>query len=192
MRKAENKRSTNETTIAVAISLDGGENAVSTPIGFFTHMLELFAKHAGFGLTITAEGDTHVDFHHTVEDTGILLGSLIAEALGDKKGITRYASLSLPMDETLVDVALDVSGRAYFVANGFDALPPKVGDFDTELMVEFFRAFAMNAGLTLHITLRYGKNAHHILEAAFKGVARAMKTAVAITGSDIPSTKGVL
>ena len=194
MRVAEINRKTNETDIALTLCLDGGACDVSTGVGFFDHMLTLFAKHGNFGLTVKAVGDTYVDDHHTVEDVGIVLGTALANALGEKRGITRYGSMILPMDETLVLAAIDLSGRSYL---GYDVKFPteKIGTFDTELCKEFFTAFARTAAMTLHIRLLAGENSHHIAEAAFKAVARALRAAVAIDpslGDAIPSTKGAL
>ena len=195
MRSASVTRRTNETEVAVSVGLDGtGACAVSTGIGFLDHMLELFGRHALIDLDVRVTGDLHVDGHHTAEDTGIALGEAVRTALGDKRGIARYASLDLPMDETLTRVALDVSGRPYLV---FRTLFPteKVGAFDTELVREFFQAFAMNAGLTLHVETLYGTNSHHIAESCFKGLARALRRAIAIDaaeGGRVPSTKGNL
>lgn len=195
MRKASVKRKTGETEIAVSVNLDGsGTCRIATGIGFFDHMLELFGRHALIDLEIEAKGDTHVDFHHTVEDVGIALGQAVAKALGDKKGIRRYASLDLPMDETLTRVALDISGRPYLVfRTSFSQ--PKIGEFDTELVREWFQAFAINAGVTLHVETLYGDNNHHIAESCFKGLARALRAAVEIDPRQegrIPSTKGSL
>ncbi len=195
MREATIERNTGETRIKLNLSLDGnGIYNVDTGCGFLNHMLELFARHGGFDLTVKCDGDTEVDFHHTAEDVGIVLGSAIKQALGDCRGITRYGSFLLPMDESLVLCALDISGRGMLVY-GLDIPAHKVGDFDTELCEEFFVALCRNAGITLHIKQLDGKNSHHIIEAAFKGFARALKTAVAIDGENadrIPSTKGVL
>jgi imidazoleglycerol-phosphate dehydratase len=195
MRKATIKRTTKETDIAVEIDLDGtGVSKIDTGIGFFDHMLDLLARHSRIDMTIKAKGDLHIDHHHTTEDVGIALGQAVKQALGDMKGITRYASLHMPMDETLTRVALDISGRPFLVfkaAFGRD----KVGTFDTELVREWFQAFAMNAGITLHVETLYGTNDHHISESCFKGLARALRTAVAIdprTAGEIPSTKGTL
>lgn len=191
-RKAHIARRTNETAIDVRVDLDAAPAGdIATGIGFFDHMLHQLERHSGTLMRIAAEGDRHIDDHHTVEDTGIALGAAFAEALGDKAGIVRYASLSLPMDETLVDVALDLSGRPFLVFNA-DFRTPSIGRFDTQLVREFFTAFAMNSRATLHINLRYGLNDHHIAEAIFKGVARALKTAVHRSGTAIPSTKGAL
>lgn len=184
-------RKTKETTISATLCLDGGEISVSTGIGFFDHMLTAWAFYAGFGLDLKAEGDLHVDGHHTVEDTGILLGQALGAALGDKKGIRRFGSCLLPMDEALCLTALDFSGRSFLV---FDApMPqPMIGNYDACLTEEFMRALAMNAGLTLHQRALYGKNAHHITEALFKSLGLAMKDAVKVEGDAVTSTKGVL
>ncbi|MEK6794544.1 MAG: imidazoleglycerol-phosphate dehydratase HisB [Spirochaetota bacterium] len=193
MRKSKRERTTKETQIELSLDLDGtGTYTIDTPIGFFNHMLELFAKHGRFDLAIKAKGDVNVDFHHTVEDVGIVLGEAVAEALGDKKGIERYANVSLPMDETLVDVALDISGRPYAVYKADGLARDKVGEFDTELAADFFRAFAVSAKMTMHVSLSYGTNAHHIIEAMFKASAVALRRASRITNESIPSTKGIL
>jgi imidazoleglycerol-phosphate dehydratase len=195
MRRATITRKTNETEITVSVGLDGGGPArVSTGIGFFDHMLEQVARHSGIGLEVAASGDRHIDMHHTVEDTGIALGQAIRQALGDRKGIGRYADVHLPMDETLTRVAIDVSGRPFLVFKA-EFTAPKIGDFDTELVREFFQAFAMNAGITLHVETLYGANSHHIAESCFKGLARALRAAIAIDArrkDEIPSTKGTL
>ena len=195
MRSASISRKTAETDITLTLSLDGkGVSCVKTGCGFLDHMLTLLARHARFDLDVTCVGDTYVDDHHTVEDVGIVLGSALSEALGEKRGITRYGQSLLPMDETLVLVAADLSGRACL---GFDLPFPteKIGSFDTELCKEFFTAFARCAAMTLHIRLMTGENSHHIAEAAFKGTGRALREAVAIdpqAGGEIPSTKGAL
>jgi imidazoleglycerol-phosphate dehydratase len=195
MRKGSVRRATSETKIELSLDLDGnGKAAISTGVGFFDHMLELFARHGLIDLTVTAKGDLHVDDHHTVEDVGIALGQAFREALGDKKGIARYASLDLPMDETLTRIAIDVSGRPFLVFRTAFATQ-KIGTFDTELVREFFQAFAMNAGITLHIETLYGANAHHMAESCFKGLARALRAAIALDPREagrIPSTKGAL
>ena len=193
-RTAKESRKTKETSVSVALDLDGdGRTSVATGVGFLDHMLDLLGKHAGFRLDVQATGDTHVDAHHTVEDVGICLGKAIAAALGDKRGIRRFASASVPMDEALADVSLDISGRPFLV---FDvALPTeKTGEFDSQLTEEFLRAVAVNAGLTLHVRVPYGRNTHHVVEAVFKSLARALREAVATDPrvSDVPSTKGVL
>ena len=195
MRRATITRKTSETEITVSVGLDGAGTArVSTGIGFFDHMLEQVARHSGIGLEVAASGDLHIDMHHTVEDTGIALGQAIRQALGDRKGIGRYADVHLPMDETLTRVAIDVSGRPFLVFKA-EFTAPKIGDFDTELVREFFQAFAMNAGITLHVETLYGANSHHIAESCFKGLARALRAAIAIDArrkDEIPSTKGTL
>jgi imidazoleglycerol-phosphate dehydratase len=195
MRSASVSRRTNETDISVSLTVDGsGRASVATGIGFLDHMLELLGRHALFDLDVKVAGDLHIDAHHSAEDAGIALGQAFAEALGDKKGITRYASLHLPMDETLTRVAVDLSGRPFLV---FRTTFPteKIGSFDTELVREFFIAFATNAGVTLHVETLYGENSHHIAESCFKGLARALREAVAVDpreGERIPSTKGAL
>jgi imidazoleglycerol-phosphate dehydratase len=195
MRTATIARKTKETAIEVSVDLDGkGAGLIATGIGFFDHMLDQLARHSLIDMTIRAEGDLHIDDHHTVEDTGIALGQAIRQALGDRAGITRYADAMLPMDETLSRAAIDVSGRPFLV---FRAEFPreKIGTFDTELVREFFQALAMNAGITLHVETLYGANAHHIAESLFKAVARALRVAVAIDPRQegaIPSTKGTL
>jgi len=195
MRKAEIKRKTAETDIALKINLDGkGEGKIDTGCGFLDHMLTLFARHGNFDLTVTCKGDTYVDYHHTTEDIGIALGLAVKDALGDKKGITRYGDMLLPMDEALILSAVDLSGRGFFVKE-LDIKATKVGDFDTELVTEFFQSFAMNAGITLHVRQITGSNAHHVIEGAFKSVARSLRKAVAIDALNkdtVPSTKGVL
>lgn len=195
MRSGEVKRRTNETDISVKLVLDGtGKAEISTGIGFFDHMLDLFARHSLIDLSVSVKGDTHIDDHHSVEDAGIALGEAVRQALGDKKGIRRYADVHLPMDETLTRVAVDVSGRPFLVfRTSFRA--EKIGTFDTELVREFFQAFAMNAGLTLHVETLYGDNAHHIAESCFKGLARALRHALEVDpreGGRVPSTKGAL
>ena len=195
MRKAEITRNTLETKIRLSLDLDGtGRSDISTGIGFLDHMLTLFAKHGRFDLTVSCDGDTNVDFHHTTEDVGIVLGSAFKEALGDKKGITRYGFFILPMDEALTLTSVDFSGRAQLNYRLY--IPTeKVGEFDTELVEEFFAAFARSAECALHIVGLDGTNSHHIIESAFKSAARSIKAAVAYeTGfeNDIPSTKGVL
>ena len=195
-RRAARDRSTKETTVAAALVVDGsGATDISTGLPFFDHMVEQLGRHASFDLSVSAAGDLHVDAHHTVEDVGIVLGACLAEALGDKAGIRRFASMALPLDEALVDVALDLSGRP-FLAYGLEFAPdaPGLGSppFNPQLAEEFWRAFATAANLTLHIRLVEGKNTHHILEASFKGVARCLRDAVRVEGSAIPSTKGRL
>ena len=195
MRTAKIARKTADTDITLTLCLDGkGESDIQTGCGFLDHMLTLFAKHGRFDLTVQCVGDTHVDYHHTVEDVGICLGKAFAKALGDKKGIVRYGSMILPMDETVILSAVDISGRSGFYPI-LNIPSPKVGDFDTELCVEFWIAFARDAGLTLHLQQLAGSNSHHIIEGAFKSVARSMRTAVSIDekfAEDIMSTKGVL
>jgi imidazoleglycerol-phosphate dehydratase len=195
-RLAARDRATKETTVAATLVVDGsGATEVSTGLPFFDHMVEQLGRHASFDLTLHATGDLHVDAHHTVEDVGIVLGSCLAEALGDKAGVRRFASMALPLDEALVEVALDLSGRPY-LAYGveFAADTPGLGSppFNPQLAEEFWRAFANAADLTLHIRLVQGKNTHHILEASFKAVARCLRDAVRVEGSAIPSTKGSL
>ncbi|MBB6308388.1 imidazoleglycerol-phosphate dehydratase HisB [Xanthobacter tagetidis] len=195
MRTAQIARETKETKIALTVDLDGkGRSDIATGIGFFDHMLDLLARHARFDLTVKADGDLHVDFHHTTEDVGIALGQAFRKALGDMRGITRYADVLMPMDETLTRVAIDISGRPFLVfRTEFPA--QKIGEFDTELVREFFQAFASNAGVTLHVETLYGINAHHIAESCFKGLARVLRQAVAIDPSaagEVPSTKGTL
>ncbi|MGH9090463.1 MAG: imidazoleglycerol-phosphate dehydratase HisB [Acidimicrobiales bacterium] len=195
-RRAERRRATKETTIEVALDVDGtGTVDVGTGLPFFDHMLEQLGRHGGFDLTVRAEGDLAVDAHHTVEDVGIVVGACLAEALGDKTGIRRFASLLLPLDEALVEVALDLSGRPY-LAYDVPFAPDTAGlgspPFDPQLAEEFWRAFATSAALTLHVRLRQGKNTHHIVEAGFKGVARALRDAVRVEGGGVPSTKGAL
>ncbi|MFK5979482.1 MAG: imidazoleglycerol-phosphate dehydratase HisB [Rhizobiaceae bacterium] len=194
-RTAKISRKTNETDISLEINLDGsGKYDIHTGIGFFDHMLEQLSRHSLIDMKIRAKGDLHIDAHHTSEDVGIALGQAISSALGDRAGITRYASLDLAMDETLTRSAIDVSGRPYLIWN-VSFTRDKVGDFDTELFREFFQAFAQNAGITLHVTNHYGENNHHIAETCFKAVARTLRSAI---GADprqkgvIPSTKGSL
>lgn len=195
MRNAEIKRKTGETDIILTLNLDGeGETKINTGIGFLDHMLTLFARHGGFALQITCEGDTWVDGHHSAEDIGICLGMAFREALGDCRGIIRYGSMILPMDETLILSAVDISGRSY-LAFEVDFPTQRVGDFDTELVKEFFLAFVRKAELTLHIRQLAGENSHHIAEGIFKSVARSLRAAVAVDQQNkdvIPSTKGVL
>ncbi len=194
-RKASVSRTTNETAIAVSVNLDGtGSGKISTGVGFFDHMLDQLCRHSLIDMEIAVKGDLHIDDHHTVEDTGIALGQAISKALGDRRGITRYASLDLVMDETMTKAGVDVSGRPFLVWNvNFSA--PKVGTFDTELVREFFQAFAQNAGITLHVLNHYGANNHHIAETCFKAVARVLRTALEIDprqANRVPSTKGIL
>jgi imidazoleglycerol-phosphate dehydratase len=195
MRKAEIQRKTKETDIAVAVNIDGsGQSQVATGIGFLDHMLDLLARHSRMDIVAKAKGDLHIDDHHTAEDVGIALGQAVKKALGDLKGITRYADVHVPMDEALTRVAIDVSGRPFLVFKvkfGRD----KIGTFDTELVNEWFQAFAMNAGITLHVETLYGSNDHHISESCFKALARALRAAFAIdpkAANEIPSTKGSL
>jgi imidazoleglycerol-phosphate dehydratase len=195
MRSASVSRRTAETDVSVSLALDGTCKAsIATGVGFLDHMLELFARHALFDLEVKVSGDLHVDQHHTTEDTGIALGQAFLKALGDKKGIARYADIHLPMDETLARVAVDLSGRPFLV---FRAEFPaeKIGGFDTELVREWFQAFAMNGGVTLHVERLYGDNSHHIAESCFKGLARALRRAVMLEPREegrVPSTKGAL
>lgn len=192
MRTAVEQRKTKETDVRVELCLDGGNAEISTGIGFFDHMLTAFAVHGGFGLKIKTDGDLEVDCHHTVEDTGIVLGKAFAAALGDKSGIARFGSFFIPMDEALAFASVDVSGRPFLV---FQAQFPeeRVGEYDTCMTEEFFRAFAMNAGITLHLRMEYGRNSHHIAEALYKAAAHALRLAVAQTGTGaVLSTKGVL
>jgi imidazoleglycerol-phosphate dehydratase len=194
-RRASVTRTTKETDIAVAVDLDGkGVANISTGIGFFDHMLDLLARHSRIDITVKAKGDLHIDHHHTTEDVGIALGQAVKQALGDMKGITRYADVHVPMDEALTRVALDISGRPFLVFKA-EFSRDKVGAFDTELVREWFQAFAVNAGITLHVETLYGANDHHIAESCFKGLARALRAAVAIdprAADEIPSTKGKL
>ncbi|WP_075214292.1 imidazoleglycerol-phosphate dehydratase HisB [Mongoliimonas terrestris] len=195
MRTARLSRKTNETDITVAVDLDGtGVADIATGVGFFDHMLAQVARHGLIDLTVRAEGDLHIDDHHTVEDVGIAFGQAVRQALGDKRGITRYADTHLAMDEALTRCAIDISGRPYLVfRTAFHT--PKIGTFDTQLVEEWFRAFAMNAGVTLHVETLYGANDHHIAESCFKALARTLRAAVAIDprqADKVPSTKGVL
>lgn len=192
MRTAQLSRKTRETDILLSLNLDGGEVEIETGIGFFDHMLTAFAVHGGFGLNVKVKGDLYVDDHHTIEDTGIVLGLAFKEALGDKSSIERYASFYIPMDEALAFVSLDISGRPFLV---FDADFPqeKCGDYTSAMTVEFMRAFAYNAGITMHVKSVYGYNSHHIIEAIYKAVAHSLKQAVKVTDTGKPlSTKGVL
>jgi imidazoleglycerol-phosphate dehydratase len=191
-RSAALKRETKETAIELDLVVDGsGTTKVSTGIPFFDHMLEQLGKHAGFDLTIAATGDLEVDLHHTVEDVGIVLGNALREALGDKRGVRRFANSLVPLDEALVQVALDLSGRPFLV---YDVEPVAdwIGTFDPQLAEEFWKGFVDGARVTLHIRSISGKNGHHVIEASFKGVARALRDAVKVEGSDVPSTKGTL
>lgn len=191
MRNAEINRKTKETDITVKLDLEVGNVDISTGIGFFDHMLTAFAVHGGMGLTVKAVGDLQVDGHHTVEDVGIVLGKAFKEAIGDMKGIARYGTAFIPMDEALGFASIDISGRPFLVFNA-EFSDDRIGEFDTCLTEEFFRAFAFNAGVTLHLKCEYGKNDHHIAEALFKAAAHAVKAAKAVSGSEILSTKGVL
>ncbi|MGL4528775.1 MAG: imidazoleglycerol-phosphate dehydratase HisB [Aestuariivirga sp.] len=195
MRKASIDRKTTETDVTATVDLDGnGVFDISTGVGFLDHMLEQLSRHSLIDISLKARGDVHIDFHHTTEDSGIALGQAVARALGDRKGIRRYASLHLPMDEALTRAAIDVSGRPYLIWKvAFNR--PKIGDFDTELVREWFQAFAMNAGVTLHVETLYGDNNHHIAESCFKALARCLREAIAIDPRQkdrIPSTKGSL
>ena len=194
-RTATRVRQTKETKIEVAVNLDGtGDYDVSTGIGFLDHMLEQLSRHSLIDLRVGAEGDLHIDFHHTTEDTGIVIGEAVREALGDFKGLTRYGSATIPMDETCTRVSLDVSQRPYLIWK-VAFTKPKLGDMDTELFKEWFQAFAQAAGITLHIENLYGENNHHIVESCFKGLARALRVAIEIDprkSDAVPSTKGVL
>ncbi|MBN8955393.1 MAG: imidazoleglycerol-phosphate dehydratase HisB [Rhizobiales bacterium] len=195
MRKADIRRTTKETDVAVAIDLDGtGAADIATGIGFLDHMLDLLARHSRVNMKVKAKGDLHIDHHHTTEDVGIALGQAVKRARGDMKGVTRYADVHLPMDEALTRVAIDISGRPFLVFKA-EFSRDKVGEFDTELVREWFQAFAMNAGITLHVETLYGSNDHHIAESCFKGLARALRAAVAIDArakNEVPSTKGRL
>ncbi|MFV0296861.1 MAG: imidazoleglycerol-phosphate dehydratase HisB [Hyphomicrobiaceae bacterium] len=194
-RTASIERSTKETSISATVNLDGsGASNIATGIGFLDHMLEQLSRHGLIDIDLKAKGDLHIDFHHTVEDSGIVLGQAVAKALGDKAGITRYASADLPMDECLTRVAVDVSGRPFLVWR-VDFSAPKIGEMDTELFREWFQAFAQNAGITLHVENVYGANNHHIAESCFKGLARALRAAFAVDprqAGRVPSTKGNL
>lgn len=195
MREIKIERETKETKIMLSLNLDGnGNSKISTKCGFLDHMLTLFASHARFDLDVLCDGDIFVDFHHTTEDIAIVLGQVVKSALGDKKGITRYGNFTVPMDESLIQVSLDISGRGLLVEN-IDIKAQKVGDFDTELCKEFMMAFARESGITLHILQIRGENSHHIIEGIFKALARALRQAVAIDpqfSNEIPSTKGVI
>lgn len=195
MRKASVQRTTKETDVEVVVDLDGtGAAKVATGIGFFDHMLDLLARHSRIDITVQAKGDLHIDHHHTTEDVGIALGQAVKRALGEMKGITRYADVHMPMDEALTRVAIDISGRPFLVFKA-EFARDKVGAFDTELVREWFQAFAINAGVTLHVETLYGSNDHHIAESCFKGLARALRQAVAVdprAAGEVPSTKGRL
>jgi len=195
MRQGSVTRKTKETDVEVAVNLDGaGRGDIVTGIGFLDHMLDLLARHSRIDVTVKAKGDLHIDHHHTTEDVGIALGQAVKQALGDMKGITRYADVHVPMDEALTRVALDISGRPFLVFKA-EFVRDKVGSFDTELVQEWFQAFAMNAGITLHVETLYGTNDHHIAESCFKALARALRAAIAIDArakDEVPSTKGSL
>ena len=192
MRAVKLERETKETRVECELNLDGeGKSAVDTGIGFFNHMLELLAFHSGMNLYIDANGDLDVDDHHTIEDCGILIGQALRKALGNRAGIARYGSFTLPMDEVLASVNLDISGRPYLVFN-CEFQRDQIGMMATEMIEEFMRAFAVNAGITLHINVHYGKNDHHKAEAIFKALGRALKEAVRVSGDQIPSSKGML
>ena len=195
MRTGSVERNTKETKIKVSVNLDGtGEYSVSTGIGFLDHMLEQLSRHSLIDLTVEAQGDTHIDFHHTTEDTGIAIGEAVNQALGDRKGITRYGSALVPMDETLSRIAIDLSNRPYLIWR-VDFSKPKLGDMDTELFKEWFQAFAQAAGATLHVENLYGENNHHIVESCYKGLARSLREAMEIDprkADAVPSTKGTL
>ncbi|MEI9982725.1 MAG: imidazoleglycerol-phosphate dehydratase HisB [Aliidongia sp.] len=195
MRQASVERNTKETRIKATVALDGtGHYQIATGIGFLDHMIEQLSRHSLIDITLAAQGDLHIDFHHTTEDCGIVLGQAVAQALGDRKGIERYGHAYIPMDETLSRVALDLSNRPYLIWKvGFTR--PKLGDMDTELFKEFFQAFAQSAGMTLHVETLYGENNHHIVESCFKGLARALRQAITIDprkADAVPSTKGTL
>ena len=195
MRTAKVARKTNETEIAVTLDLDGtGAYEVATGIGFLDHMLEQLSRHSLMDLTVSAKGDLHIDFHHTTEDTGIAIGEAVSQALGDRRGITRYAEATIPMDETLTRATIDISNRPYLIWR-VNFSKSKLGDMDTELFKEWFQAFAQAAGITLHIENLYGENNHHIIESCYKALARALRNAVTIDprkAEDVPSTKGTL
>jgi len=191
-RRSEHQRTTKETTIELALDVDGsGVASASTGIPFFDHMLEQLGKHGGFDLRIVATGDLEVDLHHTVEDVGIVLGTALKESLGDKVGVRRFASALVPLDEALVQVALDLSGRPFLVYD-VDPVSEWIGTFDPQLAEEFWRAFVQAAGITLHLTSLSGRNGHHVIEASFKGVARCLRDAVRVESDALPSTKGAL
>lgn len=192
MRTCKMQRVTKETKINCSLNLDGsGQSKIATGIGFFNHMLELFAFHANFDLELMADGDLDVCDHHTIEDCGILLGECFKTALADKRGINRYGFMSLPMDEALANVTLDLSGRSYLVYH-CELKREQIGGFSCEMLEEFLRAFSFNAGITLHVNVAYGTNDHHKIEAVFKGLGRALRQAVQISGDELPSTKGLL
>lgn len=192
MRTAQIERNTKETKINLSLNLDGGEISIDTGVGFFDHMLNSFAIHGGFGLTVKVQGDLQVDCHHTIEDVGIVLGCAFSQALGNKGGIERFGSFYVPMDEALAFAAVDISGRPYLVFEG-DFPQDRCGEYDCCMTEEFFRAFAFNGGITLHVSAKYGKNSHHMVEAMFKAAAHAMRLAVRKRGSnEVLSAKGVL
>ncbi len=191
VREYKDSRHTKETQVDISLNLDTHDYKIDTGIGFFDHMLELFAHHGSFGLEIKAKGDTHIDYHHTVEDTAILLGKAFYNASGDKKGIKRYGNFTVPMDEALVECVIDFGGRPY-LSYGLVFSSSKCGDFDTELVEEFFRAFTYNAKINLHLIMRAGGNSHHVSEAAFKSFARALKDALTIESDRLMSTKGII
>jgi len=195
MRSAAVERTTNETSVSVSVDLDGtGRHDIATGVGFFDHMLAQLSRHSLIDMTVRAKGDLHIDDHHTVEDVGIALGQAVRKALGDLKGVVRYADAMLPMDETLSRAAVDISGRPFLVYR-VEFPREKIGTFDTELVREWFQAFAMNAGITLHLETLYGANAHHIAESCFKALARALRAAIAIDprmAGELPTTKGKL
>ena len=192
MRTSQIKRKTNETDIDIKLNIDGsGKRNIDTGVGFFDHMLDLFAKHGLFDLDVSCKGDTYIDAHHTVEDIGISLGQAFEDAIGDRRGIRRYGSFTIPMDEALATVNLDISNRPFLVYN-LEFNRERLGDISTENFKEFFRAFAYNAGITLHINLLYGENDHHKIEAVFKAIGRALGEASEVVGERIPSSKGVL
>ena len=191
-RRSQKHRETKETTVDLVLDVDGaGQASASTGIPFLNHMLEQLGKHGGFDLKVEAQGDLEIDLHHTVEDVGIVLGSALAEALGDKAGVRRFASAVVPLDEALVQVALDLSGRPFLVYD-VDPVAEFIGTFDPQLCEEFWRGFVVAAGVTLHLHSLSGRNGHHVIEASFKGVARSLRDAVKIEGTDVPSTKGTL
>ena len=195
MRKAVVERATRETRVTAEVNLDGtGRYEVATGVGFLDHMLEQLSRHSLIDLTLRAEGDLHIDFHHTTEDTGIVIGQAIAQALGDRRGIRRYGNATIPMDETLTRVSVDVSNRPYLIWR-VTFSRPKLGEMDTELFKEWFQAFAQNAGITLHVENAYGENTHHMVESCYKGLARALRDAIerdSRIAGEVPSTKGVL
>jgi imidazoleglycerol-phosphate dehydratase len=191
-RRSHQHRETKETTVDLVLDVDGaGQASASTGIPFLDHMLEQLGKHGGFDLKVEAQGDLEIDLHHTIEDVGIVLGTALAEALGDKAGVRRFASALVPLDEALVQVALDLSGRPFLVYE-VDPVTEWIGTFDPQLAEEFWRAFAFAAGITLHLRSLSGRNGHHVIEASFKGVARSLRDAVKVEGTGVPSTKGSL